>query len=88
VLGTDGRIHVIDPVAGAVTRTIPVIAPWQEPIEWQQSRPAIFVRGGTAYVSDPAAKAVHAVDIAAGATTATVTLPATPNELSGVLATH
>jgi hypothetical protein len=88
VLGTDGQIHVIDPVAGAVTRTIPVIDPWQEPLEWQQPRPAIFVRGGTAYVSDPAAKTVHAVDIAGGTKTASVTLPATPNELSGVLATH
>jgi hypothetical protein len=88
VLGTDGQIHVIDPVAGAVTRTIPVIAPWQEPLEWQQPRPAIFVRGGSAYVSDPAADAVHAVDIATGTTTATGTLPATPNELSGVLAAH
>ncbi|MHA6628062.1 zinc metallochaperone AztD [Pseudonocardia sichuanensis] len=88
VLGTDGHIHVIDPVAGAVTRTIPVLEPWQEPIEWQQPRPSIFVRGGTAYVSDPAANAVHAVDLAAGAVTATGTLPATPNELSGVVAAH
>ena len=88
VLGTDGHIHVIDPVAGAVTRTIPVIEPWQEPIEWQQPRPAIFVRGATAYVSDPAENAVHAVDLAAGTVTATGTLPATPNELSGVLAAH
>jgi hypothetical protein len=88
VLGTDGHIHVIDPVAGAVTRTIPVVDPRQEPIEWQQPRPAIFVRGGTAYVSDPGTNAVHAVDIAAGTITATATLPATPNELSGVLAAH
>lgn len=88
VLGTDGQIHVIDPVAGAVTRTIPVVAPWQEPIEWQQPRPAIFVRGGTAYVSEPATNTVHAVDIAGGTKTASVTLPATPNELSGVLAAH
>ncbi|WP_219417077.1 zinc metallochaperone AztD [Pseudonocardia nigra] len=84
VLGTDGAIHVIDPVAGAVVRTIPVIEPWQEPLEWQQPRPAIFVRGGTAYVSEPAANAIHAVDLATGTTTATGTLPATPNELSGV----
>jgi hypothetical protein len=88
VLGTDGHLHVIDPVAGAVTRTIPVIEPWQEPIEWQQPRPAVFVRGGTAYVSDPAANAVHAVDLASATVTATGTLPATPNELSGVVAGH
>jgi hypothetical protein len=88
VLGTDGHIHVIDPVAGAVTRTIPVIEPWQEPIEWQQPRPAIFVRGATAYVSEPAANAVHAVDLAAGTVTATGSLPSPPNELSGVQAAH
>jgi outer membrane protein assembly factor BamB len=88
VLGTDGRIHVIDPAAGTVVRSIPVIEAWEEPIEWQQPRPAIFVRGGTAYVSEPAANAVHAVDIAAGTTTASATLPAIPNELSGVVAGH
>jgi hypothetical protein len=88
VLGTDGRIHVIDPAAGTVVRSIPVIEAWEEPIEWQEPRPAIFVRGTTAYVSEPAANAVHAVDIASGASTATATLPATPNELSGVVAGH
>jgi hypothetical protein len=86
VLGTDGQIHVVDPAAGTVTRRIPVIEPWEEPIEWQQPRPALFVRDGTAFVSDPASNAVHAVDLATGATTATGTLPATPNELSGVVA--
>jgi hypothetical protein len=88
VLGTDGAIHVIDPVAGSVVRTIPVIDPWQEPLEWQQPRPALFVRGATAYVSDPGANAIHAVDLAAGTTTASATLPAAPNELSGVAAGH
>ncbi|MFD0361318.1 zinc metallochaperone AztD [Nocardia sp. GCM10030253] len=84
VLGTDGRIHVIDPVAGTVTRTIPVIDSWQEPLKWQQARPALFVRGGTAYVSDPVTKKVHRIDLATGTVTATTTLAAAPNELSGV----
>ncbi|GAA5108015.1 zinc metallochaperone AztD [Nocardia iowensis] len=84
VLGTDGRIHVIDPVTATVTRTIPVIDPWQEPLKWQQPRPALFVRGDTAYVSDPTSKKVFRIDLPTGTTTATATLPATPNELSGV----
>ncbi|BDT88641.1 zinc metallochaperone AztD [Nocardia cyriacigeorgica] len=84
VLGTDGKIHVIDPVAGTVTKTIPVIDPWQEPLEWQQPRPALFVRDGIAYVTDPAKKSVHRVDLAAGTVTALATLPESPNELSGV----
>ncbi|MGV9482939.1 hypothetical protein [Gordonia aichiensis] len=33
VLGTDGKIHVVDPVAGTVTRTIPVLGSWQEPLD-------------------------------------------------------
>ncbi|MFC4852186.1 zinc metallochaperone AztD [Actinophytocola glycyrrhizae] len=86
VLGTDGNIHVLDPVAGTVTKTIPVTGPWTEPLEWQQPRPAIFVRGGTAYVSDPGTKQLHAVDLETGEKTATVTLPKAPNELSGVVA--
>ncbi|HET6289147.1 MAG TPA: zinc metallochaperone AztD [Amycolatopsis sp.] len=85
VLGTDGQIHVIDPVSGAVTRKIPVLGTWQEPIEWQQPRPAIFVRGGTAYVTDPGKKEIHSVDLGSGAKTATGTVPGTPNEVSGVL---
>ena len=84
VLGTDGNIHVIDPGAGSVVRTIPVTEPWQEPLEWQQPRPAIFVRGNTAYVTDPVKKEIAAVDLASGTRTATATLPQTPNELSGV----
>ncbi|MGW0327937.1 zinc metallochaperone AztD [Nocardia sp. NPDC003183] len=86
VLGTDGKIHVIDPVAGAVVRTIPVIGSWQEPLDWQVARPNLFVRDGVAYVSDPASKQVHRVDLAAGNITASTTLAATPNELTGVTA--
>ncbi|MCP2167280.1 zinc metallochaperone AztD [Goodfellowiella coeruleoviolacea] len=84
VLGTDGQLHVIDPVAARVTNTIPVIDAWQEPLEWQQPRPTLFVRGGTAYVSDPGKRELHAVDLATGTRTATVTLPKAPNELTGV----
>ncbi|WP_433872824.1 zinc metallochaperone AztD [Saccharopolyspora sp. CA-218241] len=84
VLGTDGALHEIDPVAGRVVRSIPVIERWTEPLEWQQPRPALFVRGGTAYVTDPAGRAIHAVDLATGDKTATATLPAAPNELTGV----
>ncbi|MFJ2667373.1 zinc metallochaperone AztD [Nocardia fluminea] len=86
VLGTDGKIHVIDPVAGKEVRTIPVIGTWQEPLDWQQARPALFVRDGIAYVTDPATKQVHRVDLAEGKITATATLAASPNEITGVTA--
>lgn len=85
VLGTDGAVHVIDPVAGKVTRTIAVLDPWQEPIDWQQPRPALFTRGNIAYVSDPATAQIHRIDLESGAVTASTTLPDIPNELSGVV---
>ncbi|MDT0345714.1 hypothetical protein [Streptomyces litchfieldiae] len=87
VLGYDGQIHVIDTESAEVVDTIPVIdEPWTEPLEWQQPRPAIFVRDHTAYVTDPATKELHAVDLTSGEVVNTITLPETPNELSGVVA--
>lgn len=84
VLGTDGRIHVIDPEAGKVVDTFPVLDEWKEPMDWQQPRPELFVRGGTAYVTDPEKKKVYALDVATGKKKATGTLPTKPNEITGV----
>lgn len=85
VLGTDGALHVIDPEEGEIVDSIALIDAWEEPLEWQEPRPALFVRGGTAYVSDPAARELHAVDLASGEVTGSVTLDEAPNELSGVV---
>ncbi|MEU6358788.1 zinc metallochaperone AztD [Streptomyces albidoflavus] len=84
VLGTDGRIHVIDPETGKVERKISVLDAWQEPLDWQQPRPALFVRDHTAYVSDPANKKLTAVDIESGKKLASTELEQAPNEVSGV----
>ncbi|MFF8558323.1 zinc metallochaperone AztD [Streptomyces albidoflavus] len=86
VLGTDGRIHVIDPETGKVERKISVLDAWQEPLDWQQPRPALFVRDHTAYVSDPANKKLTAVDIESGKKLASTELEQAPNEVSGVVA--
>ncbi|SNS94000.1 zinc metallochaperone AztD [Rhodococcoides kyotonense] len=84
VLGTDGALHVIDVNTKAVTQTIPVVAAWEEPIKWQEPRPALFVQDGTAYVSEPATNEIHAVDLSTGAVTVSAELAQTPNELTGV----
>ncbi|MFG3442125.1 zinc metallochaperone AztD [Nonomuraea sp. NPDC047897] len=83
VLGTDGAVHVIDPDAAKVVRTIKVVEEWKEPLEWQQPRPNIFVRDQNVYVSDPAGKRVHAIDLTSGKVTRTTSLPQPPNELTG-----
>lgn len=82
VLGTDGSLHVIDPESGTLVRSIPVVDAWEEPDEWQSPRPAVTVLDGTAYVTDPAANAVHAVDVVTGEVWLSATLEVTPNELT------
>ncbi|MFY7066163.1 zinc metallochaperone AztD [Nocardiopsis changdeensis] len=84
VLGTDGSLHVIDPETAELTDSIELMDAWEEPLEWQQPRPALFVRGGTAYVTDTATRQVHALNLETGEVTASTTLEETPNELSGV----
>jgi outer membrane protein assembly factor BamB len=91
VLGTDGALHVIDPVAGTVTRSIPVIDAWEESEVWQDPRPTLHVLDGTAYVTDPATQQIHAVDILTGEVWKSATLTVTPNELtsaSGAVVEH
>ncbi|MGK2852719.1 MAG: hypothetical protein ACSLE3_01210, partial [Microbacteriaceae bacterium] len=83
ILGTDGKLHVLDPVTGDTVKAIQVTDAWTEPDDWQQPGPAVFTREGSVYVSDPAAKQIHLVDLPAGTVANSVTLEQTPNELSG-----
>jgi len=84
VLGTDGALHKIDPESGTITRRIPVVEEWSEPLEWQQPRPTLFVQDHTAYVTDPAEQNLHAVDLETGEVTTTAELPHVPNEITGI----
>jgi hypothetical protein len=82
VLATDGSIHVLDPAGGDITDSFPVVEAWEGPAEWQDPHPAIVVNGDTAYVTEPSADAIHAVDLNTGRVLSSATLDATPNELA------
>ncbi|MDN6661894.1 MAG: hypothetical protein L0L26_08565 [Corynebacterium variabile] len=84
VLGTDGKLHVLDPASGEETAAWDVIDEWEEPIEWQDARPTLFVQGDRAYVSDPDTKELHVVDLKSGKVLTSAELPEAPNELTGV----
>lgn len=84
VLGTDGELHVIDPATGEITAEIPVVEEWEEPMEWQDPRPTIFVQGQFGYVTEPATRELHLLDLDAGEVIDSATLPHVPNELSGI----
>lgn len=84
VLGTDGSLHVIDMAKAVVSASVPVTAPWSEPTDWQEARPLVQVVGDRAYVTEPATKEIHVVDLAKRSVVDTFTLPQVPVELSGV----
>lgn len=84
LLSSDGSLYLLDDATGDVITSYPVIAPWESPVEWQDAHPALTVIGGTAYVTEPAASTVHAVDLASGEILSSKKLPGTPNELAVV----
>lgn len=84
VLGTDGKLHVIDPESGDVIDSWEVIDPWEEPVEWQEPSPTLFVQGDRAYVTEPETNEIHAVDLSTGEVVGSVELDEAPNELTGV----
>ena len=63
VLDADGKLHLIDAEQANVVKNIDVIDAWEESEEWQGPRPALAVNGDVAYVTDPATKKIHVVDI-------------------------
>jgi outer membrane protein assembly factor BamB len=84
VLGLDGKLHFIDVTSGVVTGSYPVISPWQAPAEWQAAAPKVVLVEGMIYVTDPANKAIVAVDPATGEVWKSGTLTVAPLEITGV----
>jgi hypothetical protein len=82
ILASDGAIHVLDPATGEVTDAFPVVDAWESPVEWQDPHPAIVVADGVGYVTEPATKEIHAVDLATGDVLSSTTLEVTPNEMA------
>ncbi|WP_341976367.1 hypothetical protein [Microbacterium sp. LWO13-1.2] len=79
VLGADGSLYLLDET-GAVQDSWSVIEPWESPKEWQQPHPGLRVVGDIAYVTEPAAKKIHAIDLHTGESVATADLDVVPNE--------
>ncbi|GAA4428881.1 zinc metallochaperone AztD [Georgenia halophila] len=82
VLTTDGALRVIDEETGEEIRRTEVVEPWEEPTEWQEARPALHVSGAIAYVTEPANRQVHAVDISSGEVLRSYDLPHVPDEVT------
>lgn len=84
ILGTDGALHVFDPATAQRVSHVAVIDAWTEPEEWQSPMPNLHVQDGIAYVSDPQARRLVAVDLADGSTVVETSLDEPTIELTGV----
>lgn len=83
VLTYDGELNIVDAQTGEIIHEVMVTAPWEEPAEWQSPAPAVKVGAdGFAYVTEPASKKLHVIDIEAGTVLESFDLPETPNELT------
>ncbi|WP_194420605.1 zinc metallochaperone AztD [Microbacterium abyssi] len=82
MIGSDGKLHVIDPATGEITASYDAIEPWEGPSEWQQPHPAIAVDGDIVYVTDAANRSIVAIDAVTGEKVAEADLPETPNEIT------
>lgn len=83
ILGSDGALHTFDVETGEPIDTFDVIDGWEGPAEWQDAHPALKVSGDVAYVTDPAERKIHAVDLTTGEVVASSDeLPGVPNEIA------
>lgn len=84
ILGTDGALHVYNAATAQPIARHPAIGAWTEPDDWQDPMPNLHVQEGIAYVTDPAARRLVAVDLGSGETIAETQLEQTTIELTGV----
>ena len=83
VLTYDGNLVILDEETGETIHEVPVVGEWEEPAEWQLPAPAVKVGAdGLAYVTDPAAKKLHVVDLVAGTVLSSFDLPEAPTEMA------
>ncbi|MDY3126665.1 MAG: hypothetical protein SOW59_00835 [Corynebacterium sp.] len=88
LLTTDGKLRFWTE-DGQELGSVDVVPAWEEPTEWQEPRPAIWVDGDLAFVTEPGTNEIHTIDlsqISAGKAEVikTATLPETPNEIRGI----
>lgn len=84
ILGTDGALHVFDTVTAQRVSRVAAIGAWTEPDEWQSPMPNLHVQNGIAYVTDPQARRLVAINLADGSMVAETSLDEPTIELTGV----
>ncbi|SPT53553.1 Uncharacterised protein [Actinomyces bovis] len=81
VLTNDGKLNIIDMASATVTKQVDVVTPWTENAKWQEPGPNVKTVGDFAYVTDPATKKLHIVQISEGRLLTSLDLGVVPNEM-------
>lgn len=84
VLGLDGALHVVDLAAGEVATSIPAIEAWAAPEGHGTPTPGVVVHEGVAYVTEPEANRVTAVDLDTASILAEAELEVAPRQAAVV----
>ena len=82
VLTTDGKLNVIDPDSGEITKQIDAISKWKENEEWQQPGPILKAANGYAYITDAQKKELVVIDLLRGKETDRYELDFEPTEMA------
>lgn len=84
VLGTDGMLRVIDPAAGTITKEVKVTEKWDLSADWKTPVPRLRTIDKMAYVTEPATKKIHVIDMTSWTVTNSGEITQTPNAINGV----
>lgn len=84
VFTEDGRIHALDLLSGALTRSARITGPYSKDGHWRAPRPRLAVMGDAIAVSDPQAGLVRVLDAATFAERRTIPVEGLPFTLVAV----
>ena len=82
VLTTDGKLNIIDPDTGEITKKIDAISEWTENEEWQLPGPILKSKDGYAYVTDANKQELVVIDLLKGEEVKRTQLDYEPTEMS------
>ena len=80
VIGTDGKLHVVD-LATAKVRTIKATEAWTKPKEFLDPRPQLALAGDRAWVTDPMTKQILVIDLTTGKKVTSAPVKGQPDQI-------
>lgn len=82
VLTYDGKLNIIDPETGEVTKKIDAISEWKEKEEWQLPGPILKSEDGYAFITDANKDELVVIDLYKGEVVDRYELDITPTEMA------